>query len=81
MAGGTLEGTGPNKLGTVKGNCRDLGFTSITDNASISPKTSMTKASNPAQIASPLANMVDPSADSDMYPFPSGTLEGGGPNG
>lgn len=76
MAYGTLQGTGPNKLGTTKGNCRDLGFTSITDNASISPKTQI-----PGMAPSPLENRVNPSSDTTMEPFPSGTVESGGING
>lgn len=81
MAYGTLEGTGPNKLGTTSTPCRDLGYTSITDNASTSPSTTRPKASNPNNIASPLVNMVNTSSDTDVMAFPEGTLESGGANG
>lgn len=81
MAGGTLEGTGPNAKGTTRGYCRDLGFTSITDNASVSPSTNVPKGSNAAASAAPLVNMVDTSSDTEVMEVPGGTLEGGGPNG
>ena len=81
MARGTLEGTGPNKLGTTSGNCRDLGFNSISDNASVSPGTTRPKSSNPNNIASPLENMGAVSNDSTMGEVPGGTLESGGING
>lgn len=75
MPRGTVEGTGANKLGTTEGNCRDLGFTSMTDNASTSPATSYPKASNPGQIPSPLVNEVIRTNDTAMVDFPSGTIE------
>lgn len=81
MTGGTLEGTGPNKMGTTGGAARDLNYTSITDNASVSPSTNVPKRSNPGASAAPLVNMVDTSADTTMMDVPGGTLEGGGPNG
>jgi len=80
MAGGTLEGTGPNKLGTTSGNCRDLGMTSMGDNASTSPSTSVPKSSNVGASSAPLGNMVDTSNDTSTMSVPGGTLEGGGPN-
>jgi len=53
-----------------------LGFTSITDNASTSPKTQLPKASNPKVAPSPVVNMVDTSADTTMMDFPTeGTNE------
>ena len=76
MAYSTLEGKGPNKLGTTSGNCRDLGFTSMTDNATTSPSTSYPKASNPGQkLGSPLVNEVIKTNDTQMIEVPSGTIE------
>ena len=77
---GTLESSGANGGKIPSGYCRDLGFTSITDNASTTPSTS-SKASNPGRIPAPLVNAVDTSADTKMEPFPEGTVEGGGING
>lgn len=77
----TLEGQGPNKSWPKDSNCRDLGFTSITDNASISPGTTRPRISNPGGIASPLSNMVNPSNDTAMEAVPEGTLESRGANG
>jgi hypothetical protein len=57
------------------GTCRELGFTSITDNASTSPKTQLPKASNPKVAPSPIVNLVDTSADTSMMEFPQGTNE------
>lgn len=81
MAQGTLEGTGPNKLGTTAGNCRDLGFTSMGDNASTSPPTNTPKTSNAAAIPSPLWNMVNTSNNTSPMEVPSGTVESNGANG
>jgi len=84
LAGGTLEGTGPNKMGTTKGMCRDLNYNSISDNASVSPGTQHLEMGGPNKLndrSSPLVNMVDTSNDSSVMGVPGGTLEGGGPNG
>lgn len=77
----TLEGQGPNKPWPKDSNCRDLGFTSMTDNASAAPGTTRPKTSNPGGIASPLVNAVNTSNDTTMEPFPEGTLESKGANG
>jgi len=84
LAGGTLEGTGPNKMGTTSGMCRDLNFNSITDNASVSPGTQHLEMGGPNKLndrSSPLSNMVDTSADTSMMEVPGGTLESSGANG
>ena len=58
------------------GTCRELGFTSITDNASTSPKAQVPKASNPKVAPSPLVNLVDSSSDTNVMEFPAtGTIE------
>lgn len=84
MAKGTLEGTGPNKLGTTAGACRELNFVSMTDNISVSPGTQMLGKGGPNKMndnSSPLVNMVDTSNDTDMMDVPGGTLESQGANG
>ena len=81
MASGTLEGTGPNKLGTTAGSCRELGFNGLSDSVATSPSTTRPKRSNPAGIAAPLVNMVNPSADTAPMDFPAGTFTGEGING
>ena len=81
LANGTLEGTGPNKLGTTAGACRELGFNSMGDNASTSPGTSVPKRSNAAAIAAPLVNAVNTSNDTEPMEFPAGTFTGEGING
>jgi hypothetical protein len=64
------------------GACRELGFTSITDNIKTSPKTQLPKVSNPKVAPSPLVNMVDSSADTSVMEVPmGGTIESGGING
>jgi hypothetical protein len=78
---GTLEGQGPNKGWKKDSNCRDLGFTSMTDNAATSANTTTPKSSNPAGIASPLVNMVNTSEDTSMVAVPEGTVESQGANG
>lgn len=85
MAYTTLEGNGPNKAWKKDSNCRDLGFTSITDNTSTSPPLRGSVASNglnkSGDKGASLVNAVDPSADTTMEPFPEGTVESGGLNG
>lgn len=58
------------------GACRELGFTSITDNASTSPSVTLPKSSNALVKPSPLVNMVDTSNDTNLMEFPTaGTNE------
>ena len=85
MAYTTLESDGLNKGVRKDSNCRDLGFTSITDNASTSPSLRGSLDSNGPNKAgdkgASLVNAVDPSADTTMEAVPEGTLESGGING
>lgn len=84
LANGTLEGTGPNKLGTTSGSTRDLNYNSITDNASTSPATQMLGNGGPNKLndtSSPLVNMVNGTNDTAISGVDAnGTLEGSGPN-
>jgi hypothetical protein len=61
-------------------NCRDLGMTSMTDNAGTTAR-SVPKSSNAGAIPAPLVNAVNTSNDTTMEPFPEGTLESQGANG
>lgn len=63
-------------------NCRELGYTSMTDNADTNPGTTRPKSSNPSGSASPLVNEVNVSSDTSMMDVPTaGTVESGGING
>ena len=61
-------------------NCRDLGMTSMTDNATTTAR-SIPKTSSPGAIPAPLVNMVNTSNDTTMEPVPEGTVESMGANG
>ena len=76
----TLESQGPNKPWKMDRNCRDLGMTSMTDNATTTAR-SIPKTSSPGAIPAPLVNMVNTSNDTTMEPVPEGTVESMGANG
>lgn len=85
MAGGTLESSGANGAKIPAGNCRDLGYTSITDNASTSPRLRGSLDSNginkTGDKGASLVSAIDTSADTKIEPFPEGTVESSGANG
>lgn len=62
-------------------NCRELGYTSMTDNISTSPNTNTPKSSSPGAKPSPLVNEVIETSDTQMMDVPGGTLESNGANG
>ncbi len=76
---GTLESNGLNKVGGDS-NCRELGYTTMSDNAATSHVSTRSKASNPNNIASPLVNAVNASNDTEVMDFPAGTIESQGIN-
>jgi len=76
---GTLDSNGLNKVGGDS-NCRELGYTTMTDTIGTSPGTTIPKASNPRVIGSPLVNAVQASNDTEVMDFPAGTIESQGIN-
>lgn len=85
---GTLEGEGPNKLGTTAGNVKDLGYTWIGNNANgnppfppCSPGTAGGQWKAGAAADSSLANESVKTADTQVHDAGQGTLENGNDQG
>lgn len=80
----TLESSGPNKSWPKDANCRELGMTSMGDNASTSPRGSQLGPGgiSPLKVrGDSLENAINTSNDTTMAEVPGGTVESNGANG
>jgi len=75
---GTLSGVGPNKTGITDAKVKDLGFTGMTENASLNVRAPGGTAN---RVVEELDGPIITSNDTAIEPMPEGTVTSGGANG